>query len=122
MVQLRGTEGVHASDRAEGGLEGAAYAWTFFRVRSVARKKTGLLIVYFVLAVILIIVTVYLAIAAVLHVAEPAAREGAELTLPSLWDPQLFAAVAVGTTASDLRGKSVQDRVALAVAGTRLPS
>ena len=39
----------------------------FFQNQEVARKKTGLLIVYFLLAVILIIVTVYVAIAAVLH-------------------------------------------------------
>ena len=71
----------------------------FFQSQEVARKKTGLLIAYFLLAVILIIVTVYLAIAAVLHWADPEAREQAELTLSSLWDPQLFAVVAAGTAA-----------------------
>jgi Zn-dependent protease with chaperone function len=71
----------------------------FFQNQEVARKKTGRLIVYFLVAVILIIVTVYFAIAAVLRVAEPAAREGAAVELPSLWDPQLFAVVAVGTAA-----------------------
>ena len=71
----------------------------FFQSQEQARKKTGLLVGYFVLAVILIIATVYLAIAAVLKFAEPAAREGVELTLPSLWDPQLFGAVAAGTAA-----------------------
>jgi Zn-dependent protease with chaperone function len=71
----------------------------FFQSQEVARKKTGLLIGYFALAVVLIILTVYLAIAAVLRVAEPAGREGAELALPSLWDAQLFGAVAAGTTA-----------------------
>ncbi len=71
----------------------------FFQNQEVARKKTGRLIVYFLVAVILIIVTVYVAIAAVLRVAEPAAREGAVVELPSLWDPQLFAVVAVGTAA-----------------------
>ena len=73
----------------------------FFQSQEAARKKTGLLVGYFALAVILIILTVYLAIASVLRVAEPvaAAREGAELTLPSLWDPQLFGAIAAGTAA-----------------------
>jgi Zn-dependent protease with chaperone function len=72
----------------------------FFQSQEVARKKTGLLIGYFALAVILIILTVYLAIASVLRVAEPAAAgEGVELTLPSLWDPQLFGAIAAGTAA-----------------------
>lgn len=71
----------------------------FFQNQEVARKKTGRLIVYFLLAVILIIVTIYLAIAAVLHWAEPAAREGGSLELPSLWDPQLFVVIAAGTAA-----------------------
>ena len=71
----------------------------FFQSQEVARKKTGRLIVYFLLAVILIIVTVYVAIAAVLHLGDPAAREGANLSLLSLWDPELFGAVAVGTAA-----------------------
>ena len=39
----------------------------FFQSQEVARKKTGLLIAYFVLAVILIILMVYVAIAAVLQ-------------------------------------------------------
>ena len=71
----------------------------FFQNQEVARKKTGLLIVYFLLAVILIILTVYVAIAAVLRLAEPGDQSGAELTLSALWDPQLFGAVAVGTAA-----------------------
>ena len=48
----------------------------FFQNQEVARKKTGLLIAYFLLAVILIILTVYLAIAAVLHLGDPAAQTG----------------------------------------------
>ena len=71
----------------------------FFQSQEQARKKTGLLIAYFLLAVILIIVTVYVAIAAVLRFADPAARDSAELTLSSLWDFQLFGAVAAGTSA-----------------------
>ena len=68
----------------------------FFQSQEVARKKTGLLIGYFVLAVILIILTVYVAIAAVLR---GAALDGAEVAVSGLWDPQLFGAVAVGTAA-----------------------
>lgn len=71
----------------------------FFQSQEVARKKTGVLIAYYVLAVILIIVTVYLAIAVVLHWAEPTAQDGAALSLVSLWDPELFGTVAVATSA-----------------------
>ena len=71
----------------------------FFQSQEVARKKTGRLIAYFLVAVILIIVTVYVAIAAVLQMADPAARDGAPRSLLSLWDPELFGAVAVGTAA-----------------------
>ena len=79
--------------------EGRVTHGLFSESGEVARKKTGRLIAYFLLAVILIIVTVYVAIAAVLHLADPAAREAAQSTLPSLWDPQLFGAVAAGTAA-----------------------
>jgi Zn-dependent protease with chaperone function len=71
----------------------------FFQSQEVARKKTGRLIVYFLLAVILIIATVYVAIAAVLLLADPAARDGAPGSVYSLWNPELFGAVAVGTAA-----------------------
>ena len=88
----------------------------FFQSQEVARKKTGLLVAYFVLAVILIIVTVYLAIAAILQAAGPAVREGAELTAPSLWDPQLFGAIAAGTTAL-IAGGSLYKIAALSSGG-----
>jgi Zn-dependent protease with chaperone function len=71
----------------------------FFQSQEVARKKTGRLIVYFLLAVILIIATVYAAIAAVLMLADPAARDGTPGSVYSLWNPELFGAVAVGTAA-----------------------
>ncbi len=72
----------------------------FFQNQEVARKKTGLLIVYFVLAVILIIATVYVVIAAVLRLGDPAAAQpGEPLSLSALLDPQLFGAVALGTAA-----------------------
>ncbi len=71
----------------------------FFQNQEVARKKTGLLIVYFLLAVILIIATVYVVIAAVLRLGDPAAQTGDTISLAALWDPQLFGAVALGTAA-----------------------
>jgi Zn-dependent protease with chaperone function len=71
----------------------------FFQNQEAARKKTGLLIAYFALAVALIIASVYLAIAAVLAWAGASDRSGAPASLVSLWDPQLFAAVAAGTAA-----------------------
>jgi Zn-dependent protease with chaperone function len=71
----------------------------FFQSQEVARKTTGRLIVYFLLAVILIIVTVYVAIAAVLQMASPLAHDGAPGPLSSLWNPELFGAVAMGTAA-----------------------
>ena len=71
----------------------------FFQSQEHARKKTGLLIAYFLLAVILIIVTVYVAIAAVLHVGGSggAGQRGADAFLAL--GPQLFGAVAAGTAA-----------------------
>jgi Zn-dependent protease with chaperone function len=71
----------------------------FFQNQETARKKTGLLIVYFALAVVLIIATVYLAIATILHWADPSVPADEPLTVAALWDPGLFAAVAVGTAA-----------------------
>ena len=43
----------------------------YFQNQDVARKKTGLLVFFFVTAVVLIILSVYVAIAAVLGFAEP---------------------------------------------------
>jgi Zn-dependent protease with chaperone function len=71
----------------------------FFQNQEVARKKTGLLIVYFLVAVILIIATIYVVIAAVLHMGDPEAQPGEAVSLSALWDPQLFGAVAMGTAA-----------------------
>jgi Zn-dependent protease with chaperone function len=70
----------------------------FFQNQDAARKKTGLLIVYFVLAVVVIIASVYLAIAAILTFAESKGR-GSAPGVSALWDPQLFGLVALGTAA-----------------------
>jgi Zn-dependent protease with chaperone function len=73
----------------------------FFQNQEAARKRTGLLIFYFALAVLLIIASVYVAIAVVLTLAGGggSGRSGAPEPAVSLWDPQLFGAVAAGTTA-----------------------
>jgi Zn-dependent protease with chaperone function len=64
----------------------------FFEHQDRARRNTGLLVVYFVAAVILIILAVYLAIAGVLFYGE--SKRGQ----PTLWFPDVFATVAIGTT------------------------
>lgn len=71
----------------------------FFQSQDVAKRKTGWLIFYFLLAVILIILSVYVAVAAVLRVAGPSHRTADGPALRALWDPQLFGMVAVGTAA-----------------------
>jgi len=74
----------------------------YFHNQDVARKKTGRLVFYFAVAVVLIIVSVYVAITAVLELAGPATPERADLTGPSiesLWNPELFGMVALGTSA-----------------------
>jgi Zn-dependent protease with chaperone function len=88
----------------------------FFQNQDVARKKTGLLIIYFVLAVVLIIVSVYLAIAAVLRPSAPLDQPGEALTLRALWDPQLFGLVAIATAAL-ISGGSVYKIAALSGGG-----
>ena len=72
----------------------------FFEHQEAARKKTGLLVVYFVLAVVLIIAMVYLLLA--FFVLRP--DRGGPGTAPGfevarLWDWQLFGAVTLGTLA-----------------------
>jgi Zn-dependent protease with chaperone function len=88
----------------------------FFQNQEVARKRTGLLIVFFGLAVLLIVVTVYLAIAMILHWADPSARSDQPLSLVGLWDPQLFGTVALGT-ASLIGGGSLYRIASLAGGG-----
>jgi len=71
----------------------------YFQNQDVARKKTGLLVVFFVTAVVLIILSVYVAVAAVFAYAEPASAEQTVSAAGSLWNPELFGAVALGTSA-----------------------
>src|SRR5690242_17637942 len=65
----------------------------FFEHQERARRNTGLLVVYFVAAVVLIIVAVYLAVAGVLFYGTDRG-EPAEATM---WMPDVFAVVSVGT-------------------------
>jgi Zn-dependent protease with chaperone function len=73
----------------------------YFQQQDVARRKTGLLVFYFVTAVVLIIVSVYVAISIVLQLAGPKSPDGgaAVETAVDLWNPELFGLVATGTSA-----------------------
>jgi Zn-dependent protease with chaperone function len=68
----------------------------FFEHQERARRKTGLLVVYFVAAVVLIILAVYAAIAGILFYEQSNHEHGSP---PTLWYPDVFAAVGVGTVA-----------------------
>jgi Zn-dependent protease with chaperone function len=65
----------------------------FFEHQARARRKTGLLVVYFVVAVALIIVAVYLAVAGVLFYGQSRFGEQSQ----TLWFPDVFAVVAGAT-------------------------
>src|SRR5579864_2016223 len=70
----------------------------FFQSQHVARQKTATLIVYFFLAIILIVVSIYLAVLFILRYAAPTPELLHEKRVfVRLWDPQLFAAVGIGT-------------------------
>ena len=88
----------------------------FFQNQEVARKKTGLLVFYFVLAVTLIILSVYVAIAAVLQVAEPAGPAETIRSADLLWNPELFGMVALGAS-SLIAGGSLYKIAALSGGG-----
>jgi Zn-dependent protease with chaperone function len=70
----------------------------YFQNQDAARKKTGLMISCFVAAVVLIILSVYIAIEGVLAFAEPAGPGEAVGRSLSLWNPELFGMVALGTS------------------------
>jgi Zn-dependent protease with chaperone function len=73
----------------------------YFQQQDVARRKTGLLVFYFVTAVVLIILTVYVAISVVLRMAGTSSPDGGAgvETAADLWNPELFGLVAMGTSA-----------------------
>ncbi len=67
----------------------------FFQHQEQARRKTSLLVVYFLVAVVLIIVAVYAAVAGVLFYGQGRGQYGGA----TLWFPDVFAAVSLGTLA-----------------------
>jgi Zn-dependent protease with chaperone function len=68
----------------------------FFERQDAARQKTGVLVFYFITAVVLIIISVYLAIAGILFATGGDREIGPGLH--GLWDPQLLGLVAIGTS------------------------
>ena len=83
--------------------------------------RTGLLIFYFVAAVVLIILLVYLVVAAVLSLAGTEGRARRCIAVVALWDPGLFAMVALGTLAL-IGGGSLYRSPRWPAAGTPWPS
>jgi Zn-dependent protease with chaperone function len=72
----------------------------FFEHQERARRKTGLLTVYFLAAVVLIILSVYLAIAGLLFYGQSGGDRGSQAAPPAtLWFPDVFVAVSAGTLA-----------------------
>ena len=81
-------------------------ATDFFGQQDAARRKTGLLIVYLVLATILIIAGVYVVAAGVLNYAERQEHPELAGTAWNLWDPVLLGWVALGTLTVILGGSA----------------
>ncbi|MDA0991274.1 MAG: M48 family metalloprotease, partial [Verrucomicrobia bacterium] len=61
----------------------------FFQSQDNARRKTGLLAFYFILAVVVIVAAIYLAMAFILHGATPDEAPWAQSTV-IVWNPMLF--------------------------------
>ena len=76
----------------------------FFEHQDAARKKTGLLIGYYAIAVVLIILGVYAAFAATFAGASAKMAAPGETVTPALWNPALFVGVLIGTLAVVLFG------------------
>ena len=70
----------------------------FFQHQETARRKTGLLIAYFIAAVALIVLLVYAIVVGAILLAEPRGGSPGH-HVPALWDPALFAMVSLGTLA-----------------------
>ncbi|WP_435009955.1 M48 family metallopeptidase [Tundrisphaera lichenicola] len=71
----------------------------FFQHQETARRKTGLLVFYFVVAVILIILLAYGIVAGALLASGSARGSMGDFQRPTLWDPGLFGAVSLATLA-----------------------
>lgn len=88
----------------------------FFEAQELARKKTKLLVFYFVLAVLGIVVSVY---ALLVVVTAFGGREAADVEPLALWQPGLLAAAAVGSLAVILLGSGFKV-LQLAAGGARV--
>lgn len=69
----------------------------FFEHQAKARTKTTVLVVYFVIAIVAIIASVYLASLLIFHFAQARQQPGLAPPALVLWDPRLFIFVVVGT-------------------------
>ncbi|TJY55952.1 peptidase M48 [Sinimarinibacterium sp. CAU 1509] len=76
----------------------------FFAHQAQARQHTTVLVVYFVIAIVCIIASVYIASAMIFHATQTQAPAGAVWTGFVLWDPQLFLYVVIGTLSVVLAG------------------
>ncbi len=89
----------------------------FFEHQDIARKKTKLLVVYFVIAVACIIASVYLASLLIFHGVGSQPQEGGPPVELALWDPKLFLYVVSGTLGVVIIG-SLYKTAALAKGGS----
>jgi Zn-dependent protease with chaperone function len=81
-------------------------ATDFFAHQDAARRKTGLLVFYLVLATILIITSIYLVAAGVMVYARQQDQPQAAVTGWNLWDPALLGGVTLGTLTIILGGSA----------------
>src|SRR3954469_20886256 len=95
----------------------------FFQRQDIARKKTKWLVVYFVVAVMAMVVAIYLAALVIFsgvqlhHQSRNYNYNDAPPPTLNLWNPQLFLGVALGTIAIVLIGSSYKT-MALAAGGS----
>src|SRR5665213_146131 len=94
----------------------------FFAQQEKTRKQTKWLVIYFILAVATVIVAIYIAAVGIfsgvqLHQHRGNYYNGGSAPQISLWDPQIFLAVALGTIAIILIGSSYKT-MALAAGGS----
>lgn len=69
----------------------------FFGQQGKAKTKTTVLVVYFVIAIVFIVASVYLASLLIFHFTQAQQQPGVALPALVLWDPRLFGLVVVGT-------------------------
>ena len=88
----------------------------FFEHQEKARKKTKVLVVYFVIAVACIIASIYLASVLILHGTQPHPQHGESPRELAFWDPEMFLYVTLGTLGVVVSG-SLYKTAALAQGG-----